>query len=63
MQNVFLASDEEFKARVVKWGLSIPTAAGVPMPVEVGDYVARDAENNIYVLKAYIVDAFFKDRF
>jgi len=62
-QNVFLASDEEFKKKAATEGLKIPTAAGLHMPVEVGDYVARDIENNIYVLQAYIVDAFFKDRF
>ena len=58
-----LALDEEFKKKAATEGLKIPTAAGLHMPVEVGDYVARDTENNIYVLQAYIVDAFFKDRF
>lgn len=63
MQNVFLASDAEFKAKTATWGLTVPTASGLHMKVEIGDYVARDIKNNIYVLQAYIVDAFFKDRF
>jgi hypothetical protein len=59
--NIFLASNSDFKDKVAAEGLTLPTASGVSERVDVGDYVVRDSGNNLYVMKAYLVEAFLKD--